>query len=398
MKTITGSVTAPRGFVANGIKCGIKKGKLDLALIASKVPALTAGVFTTNKIKAAPVKITKERIRNGRAQAIVVNSGNANCLTGKRGLKDAIDIARCVSRSLWIGEEDVLIASTGIIGKPLPLDKIKSAIVTLVKGLGKTKEYKAAQAITTTDTHSKRFAVAVKISNKTAKIGGIAKGAGMICPNMATMLCFLTTDASIELEALRRSLKSSVRNSFNSITVDGDMSTNDTVLILANGLAGNPKIRYGTRDYSSFKSALNYVTSYLAKEIVKDGEGATKFIEIKVNGAGSSVDAKKIAKTIANSYLVKTAIAGEDPNIGRIACAAGCAGVKIDESKLDIYLNRVKAISGGDVISKNRPRLKDLLRRKEITITLDLNCGRDSATVWTCDLTEGYIKINAKYN
>lgn len=398
MKIIKGSVTAPQGFIANGIKCGIKKGKLDLALIVSKMPALAAGVFTSNEIKAAPVKVSKERIKKGKAQAIIVNSGNANCLTGKKGIKDAIDVAKYVSRSLWIAEEDVLVASTGIIGKPLPLDKIKSAIPKLVKGLSRTKERQAAEAVLTTDTHPKRIAVAINIGSRSVRIGGITKGAGMICPGLATMLCFLTTDADIELNALKCSLKSSVENSFNAITVDGDMSTNDMVLILANGLARNPKIRYQTSEHKIFNDALNYVTSYLAKEIVKDGEGATKFVEIKVNGARSSVDAKKIAKTIANSNLVKTAIAGEDPNIGRIAATAGAAGVKFNESRLDIYLNGRKIVSGGNVIYRDKIKLKDLLKKKEIAITLDLDSGRNSATVWTCDLTEEYIKINARYN
>lgn len=398
MKRIAGSVTAPLGFVANGIKCGIKKGKMDLGLIVSKVPAFVAGVFTTNGLKAAPVKVSKARLKFGRAQAIAVNSGNANCLTGKRGLKDAIDISKFVASSLWVGENDVLVASTGIIGKPLPSDKIKSAIPRLVKGLSKVKEGLVAQAILTTDTHPKKIAVAIKIGKKTVKIGGIAKGAGMICPNMATMLCFLTTDADIELRALKSSLKDAVYNSFNAITVDGDMSTNDTVLILANALAGNHKIKYGSGDYRIFSEALNYVTSYLAEEIVKDGEGATKFIKTEVKGAKVKSDAEKIAKQIANSNLVKTAIAGEDPNIGRVASAAGAAGVKFNESKLDIYLNGTKAVSGGNLIYKNMPKLKELLRKKEITITLDLNQGHHSATVLTCDLTEEYIKINARYN
>ncbi|KPK42043.1 MAG: hypothetical protein AMJ78_03770 [Omnitrophica WOR_2 bacterium SM23_29] len=398
MKTITGSVTAPQGFIANGVKSGIKKGKLDLALIVSKVPALAAGVFTTNELKAAPLKVSKAHIKNGRAQAIVINSGNANCLTGKSGLKAAIDIAKAISKSLWISEDDVLVASTGLIGKPLPTGKIKSAIAKLVKGLSKAKELKAAQAILTTDTRPKRIAVAINIGKKTVKLGGIAKGAGMICPNMATMLCFLTTDANIGLRALRRSLRDSVESSFNTITVDGDMSTNDMVLILANSLAGGPEIRYLSREHRIFSDALNYVTSYLAKEIVRGGEGATKFIEVNVKGSRSLSDAKRMAKQIANSNLVKTAIAGEDPNIGRIASAAGASGVKFDESKLDIYLNRIKIVDGGNVIDKVRPKIRRSLRKREIIITLDLNCGSNSAASWTCDLTEEYIKINARYN
>lgn len=398
MKIIQGSVTAPLGFVANGIKSGIKKDRLDLGVIVSKVPALAAGVFTTNELKAAPVKISEARVRSGKAQAIAVNSGNANCLTGARGFKDAIGIARCVSRALWIDEKDVLVASTGVIGKPLPMDKIGPAILKLVKGLSRANERKVAEAILTTDTHPKRIAVSVKIGNKAVKIGGIAKGAGMICPNMATMLSFLTTDANIELKALRDSLEEAVENSFNAITVDGDMSTNDTVLVLANGLAGNSLIRSGTKEYKIFSDALNRVTSYLAKEMVKDAEGATKLIEIQVKGARSSDDAKKIAKHIANSNLVKTAIAGENPNIGRIASAAGSSGVKLNEAKLDIYLDGVKAVGGGNVIYKNMAKVGDILKKKEIAITVDLNRGYNSAKVLTCDLTEEYIRINARYN
>jgi len=398
MKIITGSVTAPQGFIANGVKSGIKKGKFDLALIVSKVPALASGVFTTNELKAAPVKVSKAHIKNGRAQAIVINSGNANCLTGKNGLKAAIDIAKAISKSLWISEDDVLVASTGLIGKPLPTEKIKSAIAKLVKGLSKAKERRAAQAILTTDTRPKRIAVAINIGKRTVKVGGVAKGAGMICPNMATMLCFLTTDANIGLRALRRSLRDSVESSFNTITVDGDMSTNDMVLILANSLAGGPEIRYLSREHRIFSEALNYVTSYLAKEIVRGGEGATKFIEVNVKGSRSLSDAKRMAKQVANSNLVKTAIAGEDPNIGRIASAAGASGVKFDESKLDIYLNGIKIVDGGNVIDKVRPKIRRSLRKREIIITLDLNCGSNSAASWTCDLTEEYIKINARYN
>ncbi|MFH0771353.1 MAG: bifunctional glutamate N-acetyltransferase/amino-acid acetyltransferase ArgJ [Candidatus Omnitrophota bacterium] len=398
MEIIKGSVTAPNGFTASGINCGLKKDKLDLALIFSEVPALAAGIFTKNALRAAPVIISRKYLNRGKAQAIIANSGNANCLTGKQGFKDAEKIVETVSSFLSVKKGGVLIASTGIIGKPLPADKIIGAIPKLVKELGKIGEIAAAKAIMTTDLYPKKIAVSVNISGKTVKIGGIAKGSGMICPDMATMLCFLTTDADIELKALKTCLMESAGNSFNSITVDGDMSTNDTVFILANSLAGNPKIKQGTPDYKKFRDCLNYVSVYLAKEIAKDGEGASKFIEVEVKKAASETEAKKIAAKIANSNLVKTAMAGEDPNVGRIASAAGAASLKLDESKLDIYLNGIKIVCGGNVDYQKMSLTKKALKKKDINITVDLNSGGSSAKVWTCDLTEGYIKINARYN
>lgn len=398
MKIIKGSVTAPQDFLAAGINSGIKKNKPDLALIISKIPALAAGVFTKNVIKAAPVLISEKHLKNGRAQAIIANSGSANCLTGKKGIADAIETARAVAGSIWISWKDVLVASTGVVGKPLPLDKIKAAIPKLINQLSGDGGISAAKAIMTTDLCPKGIAVAVNIGGQTVKIGGIAKGSGMICPNMATMLCFLTTDADIELKALKSSLKDSVESSFNAITVDGDMSTNDAVLILANCLAGNPRIKYGTKDYKIFCDALGYVTTYLAKEIAKDGEGASKFIEVEVKGAKNKNDAAKIAKEIANSNLVKTAMAGEDPNIGRIASAAGAAGIKFKESKMDISISGIKIVNHGNVDYRKRPKVKKLLKKDEIKISVDLHSGNGSAKVWTCDLTEGYIKINARYN
>ena len=398
MKIIKGSVTAPEDFLAAGINCGIKKDKPDLALIISKIPALAAGVFTKNAVKAAPVIISEKHLKNGRAQAIIVNSGNANCLTGKKGIDDAVEMAKAVAGSMWISNYNVLVASTGVIGKPLDVGKIKAAVPKLIGQLSVAGELSAAQAIMTTDLYPKKIAVAVNIGGQAVKIGGIAKGSGMICPNMATMLCFLTTDADIELKALRSSLRDSVEDSFNAITVDGDMSTNDTVFILANCLAGNPRIKYGTKDYKIFCDALGYVTTYLAKEIARDGEGASKFIEVEVRGAKNKNDASKIAKEIANSNLVKTAMAGADPNIGRIASAAGAAGVRFEEHKLDISISGIKIVSGGNVAYQKRPKVKRLLKKGEVKISIDLHSGKASAKVWTCDLTERYIKINARYN
>lgn len=398
VKIIKGSVTAPEGFLASGVKSGIKKNKLDLGLIFSSVPAHASGVFTKNTVKAAPVMLSAGKLKNGRAQAIIVNSGNANCLNGKNGMKWASRMAGAVSAKTWIDTNDVLVASTGIIGKPLPIEKIEAAVPAMVKGLNKPGELAAARAIMTTDLVPKRIAVAIKIGGKTVKVGGIAKGSGMICPNMATMLCFITTDAEIDRKALKSSLKDAVEDSLNMVTVDGDMSTNDTVFILANGLAANPRIKYGSKDYRIFCRALDFVATYLAKEIAKDGEGAGKFIEVAVKGAKSKADAKKMAMEIANSSLVKTAVAGEDPNAGRIASSAGASGVKFAESKLDIYLNGIKMVKGGNADFGLRPKAQKSLKKKEVSITVDLNSGKYSATAWTCDLTEGYIKINARYN
>ncbi len=398
MKTIGGSVTAPKGFLASGINCGIKKRKPDLALIVSNVPAHAAGVWTKNTVKAAPVLLTEKNLKDGWAQAIVANSGNANCLNGKQGMRWAQEMAAAVSSSVCIAKDDVLVSSTGIIGKPLPVKKITDAMPSLVKGLCRAGGLPAAKAIMTTDLAPKMTAVSLRIGGRTVRIGGIAKGSGMICPNMATMLCFITTDADIELKALRASLKDAVESSFNMVTVDGDMSTNDTVLVLANGLAGNRRIKYGGNGYKAFGSAISHVMSYLAKEVAKDGEGASKFIEINVKGLKSDKDARKMAMEIANSSLVKTAIAGEDPNIGRIASSAGASGVRFDESKMEISLNGIKIVSGGKAKFALRPAAKKSMKSRDIKITVDLKAGKESATAWTCDLTEGYIKINARYN
>ena len=398
MKMIKGSVTAPEGFLASGVKSGIKKNNLDLGLILSGVPAHAAGVFTKNTVKAAPVLLSAGNLKNGWAQAIIANSGNANCLNGKNGMKWASRMAEAVSAKTWIDVNDVLVASTGIIGKPLPIDKIEAAVPALVKGLSKAGELAAARAIMTTDLVPKRIAVAVNIGGKAVKIGGIAKGSGMVCPNMATMLCFITTDADIDVRALKGSLKEAVGDSLNMVTVDGDMSTNDTVFVLANGMALNPRIKSGSKYHKVFCAALKYVMAYLAKEIAKDGEGASKFIEVTVKGAKGKADAKKMAMEIANSSLVKTAIAGEDPNTGRIASSAGASGIKFNVSKMDIYLNGIKIVAGGNANFALRPKAKKSLKKEEVKIVVDLNSGKHSATAWTCDLTEGYIKINARYN
>lgn len=397
---INNGITAPFGFKANGIWCGIKKNKraLDLALIYSSVSCNSAGVFTSNRIKAAPVLVTQNRIKDAKAQAIIINSGNANCLTGKAGISDAKAMAESVGKLLSLKRNEVLVASTGIIGKRLPVDKIKRAAPLLVKGLSKNAGQKVATAIMTTDTFAKEAGATFKIKSSKVVIGGIAKGAGMICPALATMLCFITTDAAIEKKALKKALKDAVNDSFNSITVDGDMSTNDMVIILANGLACNPVIKTGDKNYKLFHDALSSVCQDLAKKIIQDAEGATKFVEINVKNASSLAQAKLIAKKIANSTLLKTALAGSDPNWGRIAASAGASGADFRQEKLDIYLGDIRVLKNGRSTGVNYGRLKNIFDKKEIKIDLDLHNGKADATVWTCDLTENYVKINAGYS
>ncbi|MFA5094322.1 MAG: bifunctional glutamate N-acetyltransferase/amino-acid acetyltransferase ArgJ [Candidatus Omnitrophota bacterium] len=398
MKIIKGSVAAPKGFFASGIHCGIKKKGLDLALIFSGVPAVAAGVWTTNSVKAAPVLLTEANLKDSCAQAIIANSGNANCMNGKAGVEWAKQTAASVSGALCIDTDDVLVASTGIIGKPLPAAKIIGAVPQLAKSLSRNGGIMAAKAIMTTDLVVKEVAASLSIAGKTVRIGAIAKGSGMIYPNMATMLCFITTDAYIESAALKASLKAATEKSFNMVTVDGDMSTNDTVLLLANGMAMNPLIRKGSPDYMKFCSALDFLMISLAKSVARDGEGASKFIEVNVTGAKSTDEARKVAMEIANSNLVKTAVAGEDPNVGRIASSAGASGVKFDASKLNISLNGVRVVCSGSARSELRAAAKKQMKKKEVLIGVDLGSGKASATAWTCDLTERYIKINARYN
>lgn len=400
MKYAGSGITAPVGFKANGVWCGIKKNKntLDLALIYSMVPCNCAGVFTNNRIKAAPVLVTKDRIKNGRAQAILVNSGNANCLSGKNSISDVNQTTYAVAKFLGINKKDVLSASTGIIGKKLPVDKIKNATPLLTRGLSKTGAHKAAAAIMTTDTFAKEEEVKFRIKSSTVTIGGMAKGSGMISPNLATMLCFLTTDAAIEKTALKKALKETADNSFNCITVDGETSTNDTVLILANGLAGNPVIKIGDKNYKLFYKALSSVCEKLAKKIVSDGEGATKFVEVTIKNAKSFAQAKTAAKRIANSPLVKTAIAGSDANWGRIAASVGASGAEFKPDKLDIYLGGIKALSNGGRTAASHNKLKKIFDKKYIRIDINLHNGKANSTVWTCDLTEDYIKINTRYS
>lgn len=385
------------GFKFAGISAGIKKSKTrDLALIFSERPATVAGVFTTNKIKAAPVKLSIQRLTSQKGQAIIINSGNANACTGERGLKDTREIAKKTAAALGISPELVYVSSTGLIGKPLPMTKVRKAIPEVVQKLSPSSFEKAASAIMTTDIFPKIVSKRIKIAGETGTIAGMAKGAGMISPNMATMLSFIVTDIAINSKALDSALREAVKKSFNRLTVDNDMSTNDTMLIMANGTLKNRPITKNSPFYHKFETALTEVSYNLSRMIAEDGEGATKLIEIIVKGARSESDAEKVAKSIANSMLVKTAIYGEDPNWGRAMAAIGYSGVEINENKINIYFNRCKLVSNG--IQNNKAQIaRNILAKKEATITVDLGLGRQTARVLTCDLTEKYVKINARY-
>lgn len=388
----------PKGFLFSIAEAAIKKpGKKDIALIFSEKKANIAGVFTTNKVKAAPVKLDIKNIKSGKGQAIIANSGNANACTGKKGMCDAIETASLVAKKLNIHSSLVYVCSTGVIGTPMPMKKIKATISSLAENLGASSIKDAAHAIMTTDTFPKIIIKKIKIQNKTAVAAGICKGAGMICPNMATMLCFIFTDLAVAQKTLNKALKDSVNKSFNRITIDGDMSTNDTVLIMANGMAGNSELTEKSADYKTFKKTLDEITFELSKLIVKDGEGASKLVEIEVTGALSEKDAEKAAFAVANSNLVKTAVYGNDANWGRIIAAIGYSGIKFDEEKVSIQLGDIKVASKGISTGEDKNANKYLKKNKEIKIIINLNKGKASAKVLTCDLTEKYIKINAEY-
>lgn len=390
------AVTVP-GFSFSGITSGIKEsGSKDLALIYSQTPAVAAGVFTTNSIKAAPVKLAIKKIASHKGQAILVNSGNANACTGTQGDRDARRVSREIASKLGLPGSLVYVSSTGIIGRPLPADTIINAMPELTGALSPSSLEEAAAAIMTTDTFPKFTSKRIKIGGKTGTIAGIAKGAGMIRPDMATMLCFLFTDIAISAKALDSALRKAVRMSLNRLTVDNETSTNDTAMILSNGILGNTPVTKRSPDYRTFEEALAQVTYQLSKMIAEDGEGATKLIEVIVKGARSETDAEKAASAIANSMLVKTAVYGKDPNWGRIISAAGASGAKLSEKKTDIFINNIKLVSGG-VGTGREKEAAGRLEGSEIIITVDLGSGRQSAKVLTCDLTEKYIEINAHY-
>ena len=399
MKEIEESITAVQGFKAAGIMCGIKKNnKKDLAMIYSTVPSVAAGVFTTNKVFSPSVQLCRENILSPVARAIVVNSGNANACVGNQGYLDAKRIVQLTAKKLEITPEEVLIASTGVIGEPLPMSKIETGIPRLVNALNQNGSKDVAESILTTDTFTKTVAVEIDVNGGKIRLDGIAKGAGMIHPNMATMLAFITTDAAIEKKTLQKLLKESTDKSFNMITVDGDASTNDTVIILANGLAKNEIITEKSPYSKIFSEALDFVTSKLSRMIVMDGEGATKLIEIHVKGAKVDHDAKAIAMAIGQSNLVKTAFFGEDANWGRIIAAAGTAGVSFNPDKVDMFFGQENVLKNGLYCGKEREReIEKVIKGEEIVLTLNLNSGNEQALVYTCDLSPEYVKINAEY-
>ncbi len=396
---ISGGVASAQGFTASGIHCGVKRTKKDLALICSRVPAVAAAVFTRNKVLAAPLIVDKLQLDSSSAiRALLVNSGNANACTGERGLNDAWAMLNQTAATLGIPSNEVLIASTGVIGRYLPMKKILAGISSAASALNAGGSTDAAQAIMTTDTFAKEVAVHVSLGGVNATIGGMAKGSGMIAPNMATMLAFVTTDAAVTPEVLRHAMKHSVDRSFNRITVDGDTSTNDMVVVLANGLAGNTLIdAVAGEAYNAFYEGLEFLLVKLAKMIVTDGEGATKLVEVRVIGAESEESALQAARAIANSNLVKTAIHGEDANWGRILAAVGYSGIAFDPGRVEIRFGDVPILRPNYCIDFSEEDAKRVLSGKEFTITVNLHIGQAAAAFWTCDLSKEYVAINANY-
>lgn len=397
IKVIKGGVTAAKGFRASAVHAGIKalnKGRNDMALVASDRPAVAAGVFTTNRVKAAPVRVSRVHLRSPCCCAVLLNSGNANACTGPSGIAAAKSLAGHTSDALDCGERRVLVCSTGRIGVPLPVGRMAAKIPDLAAQLSAKGGGAAARAIMTSDTFPKEYAVEVRAPGGTFRVGGMAKGAGMIDPNMATMLCVVTTDAAMTKGALQNALHTAVERTFNRITVDGDMSTNDTVLALANGAAGGHKLKSGSSDHALFVEALNEVCLKLAQMIVLDGEGVSKFVTVQVRGASSFQAARKVAEAIANSTLVKCAWAGNDPNWGRIMAAAGYCGVPVREELVDIYYDGVAAIRGGTAAPTPKEKLVKAVSADKFTVTVDLHLGKAFYTVYATDLTEKYVGLN----
>lgn len=393
MKELSSGVTAARGFSASGLACGIKKNSLpDLALVFSELPATAAGVFTTNKVKAAPVIISGERIKGATARAVVINSGNANACVGAEGLSAALAISQSIAEGLKIKPEEVLIASTGVIGVPLPADRVIGAIPSLVRDLSTTGGGAAARAIMTTDTYAKEWAVELKSG---IRIGGMAKGSGMIQPNMATLLSVITTDALLDQDILQDLLGKAVKKTFNRITVDGDTSTNDSVFLLANGASGKPTLTT-EEEVQEFFEGLYQVCLHLAQMLARDGEGATKFITVRVCGAGSEMEAETAARAVANSNLVKTAFFGEDANWGRIITAVGYSGITFTPEQIEISLGDLVVYSG-EGLPFDEEKAGQILGEKEIEVNINLNQGEAEAMIWTCDLSYDYVKINGIY-
>ena len=401
MKIISGGVCAAKGFTANGVHCGIRKNrtKKDLSLIFSEVKASAAAVYTTNLVKGAPLSVTKSHLSDGYAQAVICNSGNANTCNAN-GIEIAEEMSDLIASELKISSSDIVVASTGVIGQPLDITPIKNGIPSLVAGLGANGDA-AAEGIMTTDTVSKEVAVSFEIDGVECKIGGIAKGSGMIHPNMATMLVFITTDCAISPEMLQKALSSDIADTFNMVSVDGDTSTNDMVCVLANGMAGNAVITTDDEKFETFMKALNTVTVHLCRMIAGDGEGATKLLECNVTGAKTKELAKTVAKSVICSSLTKAAMFGADANWGRVLCAIGYSGADVDVNKIDVSFisnkGEIPVCKNGAGIDFSEEKAKEILLEKEITISVNLNDGDYSSTAWGCDLTYEYVKINGDY-
>lgn len=394
---LSGSVTAPRGFSAAGVAAGIKpSGNPDVALIVSDRPAHAAAVFTTNKVCAAPVLVSREHLADGTARVIAVNAGCANACTGELGLQNARRMAEMAAELTGAAPAEVVVASTGVIGRHLPMDRLEAGLRKAAAELDPEGGPSAARAIMTTDTRPKEMAVEVAVEGGTLRIGGICKGSGMIAPNMATMLAFLTTDAEVAPALLQESLRQVVDQTFNCVTVDGDTSTNDTLAILANGASG-VSIAAGTPAYEAFFTGLLAVCTHLAKELARDGEGATKLVDVVVSGARSEAEARQVGLSIANSPLVKTALFGNDPNWGRILCAAGYSGVDLDPNRLALTVCGVSLVEGGAPVPFDEAATSAAMKVPEVRVHLDLGLGEESATVWTCDFSYDYVRINAEY-
>mgnify|MGYP002512360933 FL=1 len=405
MEKIKGGVTAAKGYEAAAAAAGIKyKDRTDMAMIYSQVPCIAAGTFTTNVVKAAPVRWDQQVVgEGGDVQAVIVNSGIANACTGEEGFGYCRETAKAAADALNISENGVLIGSTGVIGKQLPMEKVAAGIMAMAQRKNGSLENgtEAAKAIMTTDTSEKEIAVTIEIGGQIVTMGGMAKGSGMIHPNMCTMLAFITTDAVIAKETLQKALSEDIEDTYNMISVDGDTSTNDTVLLLANGMAENPEIAEGTEDFRKFKEALHVINEYLAKKIAGDGEGATALFEVKAVGCESAAQAKTLAKSIVCSNLTKAAIAGHDANWGRILCAMGYSGAQFDPEKVDLFFEskagRIQIIENGTAVDYSEAEATKILSEPEVTAIADVKMGDKEATAWGCDLTHGYIDINADY-
>ena len=402
MKIISGGVCAAKGYKAGGVHCGIRRnpGKKDLALIVSECPANTAAVYTTNLVKGAPILVDQKHLADGKAQAVICNSGNANTCNAN-GIEIAEGMAALVEKHTGIAANDVVVASTGVIGEPLSLEPIAKGMDELVKSLASDGSLEACHAIMTTDTVPKEIAVEFTLCGKTCRMGGIAKGSGMIHPNMATMLVFITTDAAVSTRMLQKALSEDIQSTFNMTSVDGDTSTNDTVVLMANGLAGNPEIAEDGEDFKAFMKALNTVNMHLCRGIAADGEGATKLLECVVSGAETLDTARKVAKSVICYSLVKTAMFGEDANWGRVLCAIGYSGEDVDVSKIDLSFKSkagtIELCKDGAGVPFSEEIAAQILHEKEIDILVSLGSGSFEATAWGCDLTYDYVKINGDY-